>query len=51
MAPVITAICGVRGYHPLLAVAAGTGQVLFARRRRGRANTGRGAAHFLTERP
>ena len=38
-----------RGYHPLVAVAAGTGQVLMARLRRGRANTGRGAAHFLRE--
>jgi len=40
---------GVRGYHPLLAVAAGTGDVLMARLREGRANTARGAAHFLTE--
>jgi hypothetical protein len=40
---------GVRGYHPLLAVAAGTGEVLMARLREGRANTARGAAHFLTE--
>src|SRR5664280_689303 len=39
----------VRGYHPLLAVAAGTGEVLMARLREGRANTARGAAHFLTE--
>jgi hypothetical protein len=39
----------VRGYHPLLAVAAGTGDVLMARLREGRANTARGAAHFLTE--
>ncbi len=38
-----------RGYHPLLAVAAGTGDVLMARLRKGRANTGRGAAHFLRE--
>lgn len=38
---------GVRGYHPLLAVAAGTGDVLMARLREGRANTVRGAAHFL----
>jgi len=35
---------GVRGYHPLLAVAAGTGEVLMARLREGRANTVRGAA-------
>src|SRR3972149_5336632 len=34
----------VRGYHPLLAVAAGTGDVLMARLREGRANTVRGAA-------
>jgi hypothetical protein len=33
---------GVRGYHPLLAVAAGTGDVLMARLREGRANTARG---------
>ena len=32
---------GARGYHPLLAIAAGTGE--------GRANTARGAAHFLRE--
>ena len=40
---------GARGYHPLLAVAAGTGDVLMARLRAGRANTARGAAHFLRE--
>ena len=40
---------GVRGYHPLLAVAAGSGEVLMARLREGRANTVRGAAHFLRE--
>ena len=34
---------GKRGYHPLLAVAAGTGDVLMARLREGRANTARGA--------
>ena len=34
---------GARGYHPLLAVAAGTGDVLMARLREGRANTARGA--------
>ena len=39
----------VRGYHPLLAVAAGSGEVLMARLREGRANTARGAAHFLRE--
>ena len=42
---------GKRGYHPLLAVAvaAGTGDVLMVRLREGRANTARGAAHFLRE--
>ena len=40
---------GQRGYHPLLAVAAGTGEVLMARLREGKANTARGAAHFLRE--
>ena len=40
---------GARGYHPLLAVAAGTGDVLMARLREGRANTARSAAHFLRE--
>jgi hypothetical protein len=39
----------VRGYHPLLAVAAGTGDILMARLREGRAATVRGAAHFLRE--
>ena len=38
-----------RGYHPLLAIAAGTGDVLMSRLREGRANTARGAAHFLRE--
>ena len=33
---------GQRGYHPLLAVAAGTGEVLMSRLREGRANTARG---------
>ena len=40
---------GKRGYHPLLAIAAGTGDVLMSRLRKGRANTARGAAHFLRE--
>ena len=40
---------GQRGYHPLLAVVAGTGDVLMARLREGRANTARGSAHFLRE--
>ncbi len=39
----------VRGYHPLLAVAAGTGEVLHARLRRGPAHTASGAARFLGE--
>ena len=40
---------GVRGYHPLLAIAAGTGDVLMARLRGGNANSGRSAGHFLAE--
>ncbi len=40
---------GQRGYHPLFAVAADTGDVLMARLRKGRANTARGAGHFLGE--
>ena len=40
---------GVRGYHPLLGIAAGTGDVLMARLRKGRAKTTRGAANFLRE--
>ena len=40
---------GKRGYHPLLAIAAGTGDVLMSRLREGRANTARGAAHFPRE--
>ncbi len=40
---------GVRGYHPLLAIAAGTGEVLMARLRGGSANSGRSAGHFLRE--
>ena len=40
---------GARGYHPLLAIAADTGDVLMSRLREGRANTARGAAHFLRE--
>jgi Transposase DDE domain group 1 len=39
----------VRGYHPLLAVAAGTGDVLHTRLRGGNANSGRGAGTFLAE--
>ena len=44
-----TAITGALGYHPLLAIAAGTGEVLMSRLREGQANTARGAAHFLPE--
>ncbi len=40
---------GTRGYHPLLATAAGTGDVLHTRLRDGVANSGRGAASFLAE--
>ena len=40
---------GQRGYHPLLAVSEGTGEVLMARLRKGRANTARGAANFQRE--
>ncbi|MGH8517591.1 MAG: IS1380 family transposase [Panacagrimonas sp.] len=39
----------VRGYHPLLAVAAGLGDVLHSRLRGGPAHSGRGAASFLAE--
>lgn len=39
----------VRGYHPLVAAAAGTGDVLGVRARGGNAHTARGAAGFLTE--
>jgi hypothetical protein len=37
------------GYHPLLATRAGTGEVLHARQRSGRANTARGTARFVDE--
>jgi hypothetical protein len=40
---------GARGYHPLLAVAAGTGEVLMARLRGGTASSGRSAGHLLRE--
>lgn len=40
---------GRRGYHPILAVAAGTGDVLHARLRRGRSNDATGAPAFITE--
>jgi Transposase DDE domain group 1 len=37
------------GYHPLLASRAGTGEILHARQRAGRANTARGASRFIDE--
>jgi len=43
------AYTGVRGYHPLLASLAETGELLHARLRGGSANTGRGAASFVAE--
>ena len=43
------AYTGVRGYHPLLASLAQTGELLHARLRGGAANTGRGAASFVAE--
>jgi hypothetical protein len=39
----------VRGYHPLVSVIAGTGDVVHCRLRGGNAHSGRGAASFLTE--
>lgn len=39
----------IRGYHPLLAVAAGSGEVLHARLRGGPAHTSKGAARFIAE--
>jgi len=39
----------VRGYHPLVAVVAGTGDVAHCRQRGGNANSGRGAGSFLAE--
>jgi Transposase DDE domain group 1 len=39
----------VRGYHPLVAAVAGTGDVVHCRLRGGNANSGRGAKSFLTE--
>lgn len=38
-----------KGYHPLLATRANTGEVLHARMRKGSANTGRGAQRFVRE--
>ena len=40
---------GARGYHPLPAIAAGTGGVPMSRLHKGRANTARGTARFLRE--
>lgn len=40
---------GRRGYHPLLAVLAGTGDVVHARLRRGRSNDATGAGSFVAE--
>jgi Transposase DDE domain group 1 len=40
---------GVRGYHALLATAAGWGDVIHCRLRGGNANSGRGAASFVNE--
>jgi hypothetical protein len=40
---------GERGYHPLVASVAGTGDVLHSRLREGVANSGRGAASFVAE--
>jgi hypothetical protein len=39
----------LRGYHPLVAVVAGTGDIVHARLRGGNANSGRAAANFLAE--
>ena len=39
----------VLGYHPIVAVRAGTGEVLHARMRKGSANTARGAKRFVEE--
>jgi len=43
------AYTGVRGYHPLLASLAQTGELLHARLRGGPASSGRGAATFVAE--
>jgi hypothetical protein len=39
----------VRGYHPIYAVVAGTGDVVHSRLRGGNAHAGRGAASFVSE--
>ncbi len=44
-----THVKGVRGFHPLYAHIAGTGDVVHCRLRGGNANTGRGADGFVTE--
>jgi hypothetical protein len=38
-----------RGYHPIIATCAGTGEVLHIRARKGSANTSRGALRFVEE--
>jgi hypothetical protein len=43
------AYTGVRGYHPLVASLAQTGELLHARLRGGNASSGRGAASFVAE--
>jgi hypothetical protein len=43
------AYTGRRGYHPILATRAGTGEVLHIRARKGSANTARGALRFVEE--
>ena len=40
---------GMRGYHPLLATRAGSGEVLHVRARKGAAGSGRGALRFCEE--
>jgi hypothetical protein len=40
---------GRRGYHPILATRAGTGEVLHIRARKGSANSARGALRFVEE--
>ena len=40
-----------RGYHPLLATRAGTGEILFSRIRKGTAGSGRGIVRFIDEPP
>ena len=40
---------GEKGYHPLITSIGGSGEILHARLREGRAFTGRGAARFVAE--